>query len=193
MYFREACLKRVALLFGLSATLFGCLVLHVSRPVQAAEGAVAENCEEVTSQWAALSPRKLYDKAGRCFTQNKTEAAVTFYALAAAYAQFDMRRVPDVTAHPVITREPMATQQLLTPAERIQFHQATLDRQRNPEAMQRMCVQLRQAGPPQYVPTYMAKFGEYDSPAGTGRPIKVITQPVREWERILDEFIGCSR
>lgn len=134
-------------------------------------------------------PVEHYTVAGQCVQLGNLADAVSPHALAAAFARFDMLRVPDQTAHPVITREPLAANARLSSAERTRLHHATLARQASAAQMAPMCAAMAQVGPPRYHPEYMAKYGAYDSPQGTGRPIAPLANAEGQWKKLLEEFI----
>lgn len=193
MYIRESCPSRVAFLLGASVVLFCGLFAHAAPSSATVSPGLAPGCPSLNTESAEQAPVEHYGFSGQCVQVGDMALAVSHYALAAAFAHYDMLRVPDKTAHPVITREPLAANAKLNQSERSQLHRATLARQSNPVELATMCAAMTSVGPPRYHPTYMTKFGIYEGPSGKGRPVAKIKDEQGQWKNLLVEFIGCPR
>jgi GTPase Era involved in 16S rRNA processing len=127
-----------------------------------------------------------------CRDTGRYDDAVQLLLAAGTYAYFDTLRVADTTSHDALVA--MEANNPPSDAER-PFMMATIKKSydRGSPAMMKICVVLKQVGPPDYRPDYMIRHGMGSFFGGGGNDGLVADFDAKAaWKTSLDKWLHCD-
>jgi hypothetical protein len=105
------------------------------------------------------TPPDLYTGVAKCLADGDMQKAVRLFALAGAYARFDVQRVADRTAGDGGQVLVMQTFSTVSPESKQQFSQVLHSTVRDARRLAQLCADVSKVGPPKYFPTYLVMHG----------------------------------
>ncbi len=139
-----------------------------------------------------ITPPDLYAAIPRCLAANRYPDAAMLFVLAGAEASFDALRVTDKTAGQARQVMIMNTFGALPLEQRRRFGDALKAMLGDPKALAKICIRMRELGPPSYYPRYMILHG---IKAFNGDPYENAMDPhfdaQTSWALVRRTYVPC--
>lgn len=148
-------------------------------------------CMKGTEVTAKDTPERIYASAAQCVKEGNYPDAAKLIFVSGVFWRFDVRRVPDQSAHD-------AGQMLL-----LAYIGSLPEKQRAPLAFElkafkpgskvggAFCGRMREMGPPTYYPSYMVEHGMGAFTSGGGALVPGFDS-AKAWEDVLTDAVHCE-
>jgi hypothetical protein len=155
---------------------------------------IMASCPDQATLNGNMTPVELFSAVTACVNKSDYETATIVFALAGDYAQFDMMRVEDKTAHQAASLLALYAVSTLNEEQRAIFNKKSGEIYKDDVRRQKLCNKIRKIGPPTYYPQYMVSHG-MGAMIGTNRNPEGLVQPFDAsgaWEQTLKGFMECK-
>jgi len=141
------------------------------------------------------TPADLYVAMSKCLKKKDYALAAELYAIAGAYATFDMLRVADQTAHQANTVLTMrATSSVPQEDSKKMIDILKVRLKKGSENLQKECDNIRRVGIPDYYPRYMIAHGMGAfSGKQTNKGLVMNFKPAEAMEEALNKYLHCKK
>jgi hypothetical protein len=146
----------------------------------AAPAAVEGSCTPVSQLGNKVAPPEIYDHMVECARLSKYREGAFLFALAGTYSYYDALRVADAgkhAAHTALIRQSMAK---LKSAKKNELKDEIRKSLSNQDKLTEVCKEVKDVGPPNYQPRYMAGNGSVKS-----------IDVANGWKTALTNFLHC--
>jgi ankyrin repeat protein len=143
------------------------------------------------------APPELYAAVAECVRLGHYNDAMTLFALAGLYSNFDAARVADKTAGQAGKILVMGTFDSLPSAAAEKFRALTTSRATDKPALERICMAVRGVGAPNYYPEYMIAHGMKSvisnlEGTGAGNALEPGFDAQKTWRSLLATYLNCA-
>jgi hypothetical protein len=138
------------------------------------------------------TPADIYPAVAKCLRAKRLRDAVSLYAVAYAYAMFDVLRVRDASAHQAKDVLELQAFAQLEEADRGAFIAAVQGAAPGTEAAARVCGELARLGPPSYAPRYMIAHGAEAASGNAQQAPPESFDPAAAWTDVLASKMKCG-
>lgn len=183
-------------------TLFALLIIFSTLKIQAqvvnldAEGNLESpnpiGCLNLKQVSNSNNPADIYIGMSECIKNGNYVNAAKLFAIAGAYATFDMKRVKDKSAHQAMIVLQMnilgeikddVKELLLNEIKKIQNDE---------ELLSQLCSEIREIGIPTYYPKYMIQHGMGAFSDNQGDGLVENFNAIEAWEEALESYLKCK-
>lgn len=162
-----------------------------------AEGSLASTqavgCIPLAKAKSSFTPPDLYLGVTECIARDNYGFAAGLFALAGIYGSFDAERVADPSAGQAKTVLVMNTFANVPQDKKTKFNEMLNRIAKNPEALAKLCGEVRKVGMPNYYPSYMILHG---IKAFTGNPndgaLLRDFDPQKVWANLQATYLHCQ-
>lgn len=138
------------------------------------------------------NPADIYIGMSECIKNGKYENAAKLFAIAGAYATYDMKRVKDKSAHQAMIVLQMNTLGEINEDIKELLLQEIEKIQNDTELLSQLCSEIRAIGMPTYYPKYMIQHGMGAFSDNQGDGLVEDFNETEAWEKALGTYLHCT-